>query len=571
MKVLFVSPTGTLDNGAEIAIVNLMKFLSSEGLVVHNVFPENQHPTYQKYLETMIEAKVITHPITAYQWWWEEAPNSDAKQVELLPASYQYAVSKIRKIIQTENIELVISNTINVFQGAVAAACENIRHFYLIHEFPFGEFAYYKEKINFINENSDAIYAVKGELFSSLSEYFPKEKMREFIPYSFADVHDSLVSVESRIVSIGKITERKNQLELIQAYHKLNCYEIPLVFIGGWDEEYKKKCDDYIHKHNLENIIFQNYQLEPWKSITDKDLCVFTSKLEAFPLVYIEAILNGIPVILSDNPGHLSVYNVFKEGQLYSLEDHQALVSKLEQVLDNFASFKEKSTLAAQFAREFYTVENIYRDIKEDILTKQSVNIKPNYSLRRLLDFSVTDGELFNGLQKKVSIYIGTENHPFSEETKIVHPLKKSDTIVLTLENGVSEVRVDLSELPSVYSEIRVITLNGNQELEPIDTNGIKHENGYLFLERDPYLVYEVSGHLGDKLSIEYKSNMIGSITYSGSDPYLKSLRERFNKLVSLERENQELLTLHREYQDIIDSRWWKLSTRFINFFRRKL
>ncbi|HEM5056787.1 TPA: glycosyltransferase, partial [Streptococcus suis] len=144
MNVLFISPTGTLDNGAEISIVNLMRYLSEVGINVHNVFPESQHSTSQKYTETMLEYGIVGHPVSTVQWWWEGAPNSKDIRPDLLSFSYQYAVSKIRQIIRDKEIDLVISNTVNVFQGAVAAACEDVRHIYLIHEFPFGEFEYYK-------------------------------------------------------------------------------------------------------------------------------------------------------------------------------------------------------------------------------------------------------------------------------------------------------------------------------------------------------------------------------------------------------------------------------------------
>ena len=51
MNVLFISPTGTLDNGAEISILNLMKYLSDEGLNVYNVFPLNENESQNKYAE----------------------------------------------------------------------------------------------------------------------------------------------------------------------------------------------------------------------------------------------------------------------------------------------------------------------------------------------------------------------------------------------------------------------------------------------------------------------------------------------------------------------------------------
>ena len=39
-KILFISPTGTLDNGAEISIVNLMEYLVETGHQVINAIPD---------------------------------------------------------------------------------------------------------------------------------------------------------------------------------------------------------------------------------------------------------------------------------------------------------------------------------------------------------------------------------------------------------------------------------------------------------------------------------------------------------------------------------------------------
>ena len=48
--ILFISPTGTMDNGAEISIFNLMKFLVSKGYRVLNVFPDYRVPVQKNYL-----------------------------------------------------------------------------------------------------------------------------------------------------------------------------------------------------------------------------------------------------------------------------------------------------------------------------------------------------------------------------------------------------------------------------------------------------------------------------------------------------------------------------------------
>ena len=71
-----------------------------------------------------------------------------------------------------------------MFQRAVAAACENIPHFWLIHEFPEGEFGYYKAKIDFVDEYSQEIFAVTGSLQKSLAQLLPHREISSFAPFT---------------------------------------------------------------------------------------------------------------------------------------------------------------------------------------------------------------------------------------------------------------------------------------------------------------------------------------------------------------------------------------------------
>jgi len=59
--ILFISPTGTLDNGAEISIVNLMKFLVDEGYRVLNVFPDKKVPSQEEYRTALQNAGIETY------------------------------------------------------------------------------------------------------------------------------------------------------------------------------------------------------------------------------------------------------------------------------------------------------------------------------------------------------------------------------------------------------------------------------------------------------------------------------------------------------------------------------
>lgn len=210
--ILFISPTGTLDNGAEISIVNLMKFLVDEGYRVLNVFPDYKVPSQEEYRTALQNAGIETYGLTAVKWWWEEAPGGSPGNHFMRVTSYNKNIKDIRNIIVDNKVDLVISNTVNVFQGALAAAFENVKHFWLIHEFPEGEFGYYKGKLDFIDKFSDDIFAVTGALTEDLEKYFPNRKIYSFAPYTQMDPKEEIKTdsnFHNRIISVGRLTQRK--------------------------------------------------------------------------------------------------------------------------------------------------------------------------------------------------------------------------------------------------------------------------------------------------------------------------------------------------------------------------
>lgn len=382
--ILFISPTGTLDNGAEISIVNLMKFLVDEGYRVLNVFPDYKVPFQEEYRTALQNAGIETYGLTAVKWWWEEAPGGSPGNHFMRVTSYNKNIKDIRNIIVDNKVDLVISNTVNVFQGALAAAFENVKHFWLIHEFPEGEFGYYKEKLDFIDKFSDDIFAVTGALTEDLEKYFPNRKIYSFAPYTQMDPKEEIKTdsnFHNRIISVGRLTQRKNQLELIKAFQLLNLEGTELVFLGAWDEDYKQICDDYIAEHHLKSISFLGHVDDPWSMITDKDLAVFPSSMETFGLVYVESVLNGIPTILSDNAGHRSAFEYMNEqGHMYHLGDLEALTRIISDTLAQFNKEKREAVQAVPSLKERYSLESVYANITEKLEDNELHHKKVNKS-----------------------------------------------------------------------------------------------------------------------------------------------------------------------------------------------
>ena len=374
-NILFISPTGTLDNGAEISIFHLMKYLVQDGYHVINAIPDYHVQVQQDYISTLAKEGIKTIALPSIKWWWEDAPGGLPGTHEERVNSYQENIAALRKLMVDSHIDLVITNTVNMFQGAVAAACEDIPHFWLIHEFPEGEFGYYREKIGVIDSLADEIFTVTGNLQKSLSFILPQREIKSFIS------HNEVVSIKlkqgskKRFVSVGRVNDNKNQIELIQAYQNLeNASDYELVFIGGWDETYKKKCDDYIQKNRLTNI----------------------------GLVYIEAILNGIPTIISDNQGYMTAYNLFEVGTIYQLGNIEQLTGILQDSIKNFSQQKDFVVKQRERIQNVYRIENNYAELLSAITEDNVRNKKILYYFNSLFEFKKVSERKITHLFKKI-------------------------------------------------------------------------------------------------------------------------------------------------------------------------
>ncbi|HFI0313400.1 TPA: glycosyltransferase [Streptococcus suis] len=584
MKILFVSPVGALFSGAEVAIVNLMRHLSSNGHEIYNVIPDNETNVDKNYIELMDSAEIKCYQLKTMKWWWYESSFQDMSEKDAVIAYQHKNIAEVREIIRNNNIELVISNTVNVFQGAIAAACEGLPHYYIIHEFPFGEFGYYREKIELINLLSDKIFAVNGELFGELKKYFSDTKLHSFIPFSNISEQMIRSGKKQRIVSIGGITERKNQLELIKAYHLLDRDDIELLFIGSWDEGYKADCDKYIEEYHLSNVTFLGFQSNPWELITDKDIIVFSSKLEAFPLVYVEAIIKGVPAIVSDNPGHFSVQKYFETGEIYPLGNIEILTNLLKKSIQDFESIRLQALQKSTQARKKYTIEEASINITKNI-DRLEPRLTKNYigELSNLFNLSIANDVLNYLKGQKISVFISDVNGQYSPTNVRTFPINNSGLIEIGNFDS-KQIRVDLTENPGVYSNVCLIVKQTNQTILPINSNSIEKNGSFIFYDEDPQIFFDITQFRNEELILKYSKEKIGTL---GKKMFFLHLEERTeyetlkNKLFVLEKNmieatseledvRKQYLDLEHQYHAIINSKRWRIATHIAKLFRRK-
>ena len=163
-----------------------------------------------------------------------------------------------------------------------------------------------------------------------------------------------------RILYVGRLVHEKGLEELIEAVGKTrNLFpEICLRIVG--DGPMRKDLDLMIDNLSIrEHVIFEGFR--PHSEISgymdESDLFVLPSYSEGMPLVVLEAMASGIPVIASRVGGVPEVIRDGFNGFLVEPKDSEALAKRIEEVLSDRDLLRKVSINAAATIRQGFSVE----------------------------------------------------------------------------------------------------------------------------------------------------------------------------------------------------------------------
>ena len=138
------------------------------------------------------------------------------------------------------------------------------------------------------------------------------------------------------IFQVGSVCERKNQLETVKMlsdYMREN-KDIIYMYAGGIiDSNYQQAIIDFAAEQTISNQVKYVGEVPPGEELNKyynmADCCVFTSNLESFGLVIIEAISSGTPVVLSEN----LMFSLTSGYKMYNSKE--SFVSMVEEAIKN--------------------------------------------------------------------------------------------------------------------------------------------------------------------------------------------------------------------------------------------
>jgi len=159
---------------------------------------------------------------------------------------------------------------------------------------------------------ADKIIPVSNSIAEDINKNFnvPKDKIKVIYNVVNIDEIDRLKNEEIddewfkniknnlKIISVGRISHEKGYKNLLNAFKivRENGIDVYLIILGEGEE--KTNLRNLALRLGIqEYVVFAGFKRNPYKYMKNSDVFVLSSVSEAFPLVLIEAMICGVPII----------------------------------------------------------------------------------------------------------------------------------------------------------------------------------------------------------------------------------------------------------------------------------
>ena len=295
-----------------------------------------------------IGIKTIITPMvnitTDVQKYWQ--------QYERFSSTLRMRVEKVVDIITQEQVDLVFSNTICIFEGALAAKLKGIPHVWYVHELssmddlltPLLDYQTFYATMDLLSEK---IVVISKAVQAEITQFFPSKKL-ELIYTGLEPIEKNLEINRKKtlnidpdipvIAYIGIISKRKGVLTLIDtAITVAKKYpQIKFVIAGKKEGETYNKLQELVIEKSLENNFqFLGFRNDIQDIIACSDMVVIPSIIEPFSLVAIEAMREGIPVVATRSGGPEEIIENEDMGVLVPINSPFDLAQAIIRLLEN--------------------------------------------------------------------------------------------------------------------------------------------------------------------------------------------------------------------------------------------
>lgn len=309
MRILFISSDNNKTSGAFLCLVELNKLLNEqydiETLVVL--------PKAGDGVDLLDKYNIRYCYVKSYSWitFKGNSYTAIAKTIvkSILTLYNIISILRICNIIRTRKIDIVHTNTVFSYVGAIAAWLEKKPHIWHLRESIDKSFnsKILNEKIGYdLISRSDYIIAVSEVIKKAYREKIKNGKINvvyDGVSGTFYKQREIFHHDKITFTCIGGLTENKNQIELIEAFNVVSRkgiinYRLNIVGRGKLESYLKKKVKEY----SLDEYVnFLGVYEDVRPILGETDVLCSASKSEAFGRSIVEGMLSGCLLLVAES------------------------------------------------------------------------------------------------------------------------------------------------------------------------------------------------------------------------------------------------------------------------------
>jgi glycosyltransferase involved in cell wall biosynthesis len=370
MKIVWFSHTAELA-GAELSLLEGARGLVAAGHQLHGVLPARGR------LGELLQRAGASVSMIPYRWWIaagaQRSPVYKARRLARNLAAWP----RIRRLLDQQRPDLVVSNTLGIPVGALAARSLRIPHLWYVHElyggdghglfFDLGE----RASLFLMDRLADRVMANSHVVQEQLSRRISPERIR--VVYQAVEVPIPQATTERRagafrLVVVGRMTEDKRQIDAIRALSLLieRGLDLRLSLVGREEADYARRLRATVQELQVtDRVEFVPFTEDPFSRVLDADVALSCSRGESFGRVTVEAMKLGRPVVGADSAGTRELIQDGVTGFLYRLGDPEDLARKIAALHRDPELQRRMGDQARDWARERFSTARYTADLEQ--------------------------------------------------------------------------------------------------------------------------------------------------------------------------------------------------------------
>lgn len=393
MKICFISHSPNL-GGGERSMLFLLKTLKQIPEIELLVILPNHGP-----LEDNLKELKIPCLIEEYEWWTVRRGQKRKSLKTDFPYHFQKALY-LKTKLEEEKIDLIVTNTSVICEGALVAYMLKIPHIWHVRElgekdhgfvFKFG-FAF---TAKFINQFSSLVIFNSKVVMNEFSKYVSKNKSK--VIYNCVEIDNELIQTETdikynyqntfKLLIAGTISRKKGQIDALKAtsYLLKKGINVELVVLGNCTDILLREeiCEIIKNCPKTNHIHLYSFVNNPYPVFNQCDTVLVCSKNEAFGRTILEGMLLKKAVIATNSGGVPEIIKDKDNGLLYPPGKYKILAEKILQLISNSKlkrSLEQKGyfTARTKFSNNHYS----FQLLKQFQKTKKLPRIRKQFKKR---------------------------------------------------------------------------------------------------------------------------------------------------------------------------------------------